>query len=291
MEYILWVFDFLCIALLFLIFIVNWFRSLRQLKNHWKIGLFVGCVAVSLKVLVIVFHPNTELLHSFITILLSCIVSFCIALCFTMLGMYYSNCIGIRNHACISITIIEIFQTILSNPTRQSSPLDRKNETESIQSQKDNPVIKIIYIGTIVGSLCSFYSMILYFIFKPDCFNSICTNYGPLGQLITIAFVISWAILKALEEEVIFRLGIQNYFGKIFSQYSISYWYAILLTSFIWTIGHISMVMPVWINIAQMFPIGVLLGWLYWRFGIESCIIARFILNILLIPISQYLIQ
>jgi membrane protease YdiL (CAAX protease family) len=85
----------------------------------------------------------------------------------------------------------------------------------------------------------------------------------------------------AVVEELMFRLGIQNYLASIFVHQRHGYWIAIVLTSIVWTLGHVGSLDPNWVKMAQIFPIGLALGWLFRRHGAESTILAHGLFNLM----------
>ena len=46
---------------------------------------------------------------------------------------------------------------------------------------------------------------------------------------------------------------------------------------------------PQWVKFVQLFPMGIGLGWLFWRYGVESCMLAHLTLNVAMLPLAQYL--
>jgi len=89
-------------------------------------------------------------------------------------------------------------------------------------------------------------------------------------------------VVTSLGEELTFRLGIQNYFAALFGRGAAGYWAAIFLSSALWSVGHIGRVDPEWVKFAQIFPAGLLLGWLFRRTGFEACVIAHAVLNLIM---------
>ena len=83
-------------------------------------------------------------------------------------------------------------------------------------------------------------------------------------------------------EELIFRLGIQHYIAiaRIFGLWDGRYWLAILLPSALWSIGHLDMLEPGWVKLAQACPAGLALGQLARKHGIETCILAHTVFNV-----------
>lgn len=100
-----------------------------------------------------------------------------------------------------------------------------------------------------------------------------------LGSTVTLA-----TLLLVLEvgftEEIIFRLGIQNFLAVHFKWQGPRFRIAIVVTAVLWAMGHSGLLDPDWVKLAQIFPVGLALGWLYDRFGIESAILAHGLFNV-----------
>ena len=87
--------------------------------------------------------------------------------------------------------------------------------------------------------------------------------------------------LVAIGEELVFRLGIQNFLATACNWWGRRYWLAIVATSAIWTLGHAGTLDPDWVKFLQIFPVGIALGWLFRKHGIESCIAVHVLFNVL----------
>ena len=81
-------------------------------------------------------------------------------------------------------------------------------------------------------------------------------------------------------EELTFRLAIQNQLARLFAWTGHKYWLSILLTSLLWTFLHAGAIDPDWVKFVQVFPMGLVLGWMFRRFGIESCIAVHVLFNL-----------
>jgi membrane protease YdiL (CAAX protease family) len=86
----------------------------------------------------------------------------------------------------------------------------------------------------------------------------------------------------AVGEEIVFRLGIQSYLGWRFRLEGDRYAYAVLLTAVLWTLGHLLVLEPSWVKVVQIFPIGLGLGWLHGKYGVESSMAAHAAFNVLM---------
>jgi len=109
------------------------------------------------------------------------------------------------------------------------------------------------------------------------------------ARALTPAVVVAM-LSAALSEELIYRLGIQGFLARHLGSRGGRYWLPVVLTSLLWTMQHAGVMEPGWVKLAQIFPFGLLLGWLYRRHGVESCILAHALFNILLAPLSSFLI-
>ena len=95
----------------------------------------------------------------------------------------------------------------------------------------------------------------------------------------------------AFAEEILFRLGIQNYLAKQFRLNGSKYWVAVVLTSAFWSLAHANILNPEWVKMVQIFPLGIALGFLFKKYGLESCIIAHGIFNLIMMVLGPYLIN
>ena len=93
----------------------------------------------------------------------------------------------------------------------------------------------------------------------------------PLTLVILLEF--------AFAEELIFRLGIQNYLGAKLINKRYGYAIAVAFTAALWAMAHVGSLNPDWVKLAQIFPLGLALGWLYRRQGTESTIMAHALFN------------
>ena len=96
-------------------------------------------------------------------------------------------------------------------------------------------------------------------------------------------------IAFAFGEEILFRLGIQNYLAQQFRRNGDKYWVAVVLTSGLWALAHANILTPEWVKIVQIFPSGIALGFLFKKYGLESCIFAHGIFNLSMMVIRSHI--
>lgn len=130
-----------------------------------------------------------------------------------------------------------------------------------------------------VGVGAALYSAILFMLTLPgvgDLFRE-AIGSGARVTPLTLVMILEFAFT----EEIFFRLGIQNFIAAKLVRRRRGYEIAIVITAILWTLGHVGVLNPDWVKLAQVFPIGLALGWLYRRYGTESTIIAHSLFNLL----------
>ena len=88
-----------------------------------------------------------------------------------------------------------------------------------------------------------------------------------------------------------FRLGIQSYLAKQLRLTGGRYWIAIVLSSALWSLAHANILNPAWVKIVQVFPLGLALGYLMRRYGLEACLLAHGGFNVAMMFLGTDLIK
>ena len=298
------------VILLFTIaFLVDWIRSRKKIRKYLKYGLGVALTIFGLDILLILFGSFQEN-YMLLAALIAEPVVFLRLFGFTMLGMYYASEMGypsfpmllkrfkipITNESEESLLEIETDELSENSFDVDHSPIQYTYESKK---GPDGDVLlpirlkKYLLLGLGGGVLCILYSAILFLITKPQMSDLVQQNFGmPVtntGNEMTINVILA-LIEISIAEEIIFRLGIQNFLAKHLNLQNGKYWIAIVITSAIWTLGHTGVMDPQWVKFAQIFPIGLLLGWMNKKLGVESTIIVHVIMNLVLTPLAGYLI-
>lgn len=94
------------------------------------------------------------------------------------------------------------------------------------------------------------------------------------------------ALMAAPIEEVIFRGGVQGFGEKFLAARGMARWPAVAVASLLWAVGHAGAMEPAGIKEAQIFAIGLVLGWLRMRAGLRGAILAHLALNGLLVAVD-----
>ena len=97
-------------------------------------------------------------------------------------------------------------------------------------------------------------------------------------------------LYHAVLEEVIYRLGVQGFLARRFKLRGRAGWIAIVAAAVIWTAGHAGTLDPNWVKMVQIFPLGLALGALFRRYGLEIAILTHAFFNVLIIPLGPHLV-
>ncbi len=98
---------------------------------------------------------------------------------------------------------------------------------------------------------------------------------GAAANLLLLKGLVS----APLFEEIAFRHFMQQAFGRLLGGQARGRVLAIGLASLFWAFAHAGAVTPEWSKFAQTFGIGLALGWLYERRGLEGSVLAHFLFN------------
>lgn len=150
--------------------------------------------------------------------------------------------------------------------------------------------LALILAVALVGTL---YSIGLFLLVKPQMSETMQRALGFNASVSEKTFTLPGILVVlafAFGEEIFFRLGIQNFLAARLHLQDGRYWVAIVLTSLLWTAGHVGTLDPEWVKLAQVFPVGLMLGWLFKKYGVESTILAHGLFNVLLLIPASYLI-
>jgi membrane protease YdiL (CAAX protease family) len=146
----------------------------------------------------------------------------------------------------------------------------------------------------VVVAISIIYSVLLFLVTSPRMSETAKQAFGVSalepGNTMSIQAVLV-VLAFAVSEEIFFRLGIQNFLAKHLGWRERRYWLAIAVTALLWTLGHAGTLEPGWVKLAQIFPVGLMLGWLSRRHGVESSILAHGLFNVVLLFPSSFLID
>ncbi len=107
------------------------------------------------------------------------------------------------------------------------------------------------------------------------------TNFIPAFSVFVLG------LQSSITEEIMFRLFAIN----LFKRYGIKTFWAVLLSAAAWGFGHTGYaVFPMWFRGLEMTCIGIILGFVYLRFGLMTIIVTHFLINTFYHSI-QYLIN
>jgi len=300
------------LAMLFftIAFLVEWIKSRKEIRKYLKYGAWFGFIVVGLDLLIVAITPSAWSSSLLVGLVAEPIVLFRL-IGFTMLGMYYAAELGYPSFPILlnkfKIPVVEENLNLVTQIEKTEIPQENQDSDLS-STQGDNVVVKHPVVDLLisinwkeyfikvlwVSAISIFYSIILFLLTKPHMSELAQQKFGSPTANLESAVTIQGILLFfeiAIAEEIVFRLGIQNFLVKYMKLQNNNYWIAIVITSALWTLGHAGVLEPEWVKLAQIFPVGLLFGWLYKKFGAESTMLAHGIFNLVLVFLSTNLIK
>ena len=291
-----------------IIFLVDWIRSRGAIKKYFKFGLGFALLVVGLDLLTVLITPSAWTPTLWLGLALEPIVMVRI-IGFTMLGMFYAASNGYPSFPLLlrrfkSSAVEESAQPAVQVPEDEAilSELEESAsvvpEIQAVKAEAADVLITINwkhYSLVVVGASLAgiLYSSLLFLLTNPKMSELVQQAFGTssVNQADDLNFQTFMVLLQfAIAEEIVFRLGIQNFLVKYLKLQNGSTWIAIVIASALWTIGHAGVLDPEWVKFVQIFPLGLLLGWLYNKFGLESTMLVHTIFNFALVILAGYLI-
>lgn len=252
-----------------MVWVVVIFFSEPKKRYYLKYGYFFALIFLVFElILIFLIFPimNMGSVFMFLMIVLNTLK----IIVFTVVGMFMAGKLGVK-----SIPL-----------TRQLFSRSGKKYIKNLNNYVITLVVSVILV---VG-----YSIVLFKLTHPHISEFISDlGFGSQGsdieQQVTLTTVIAMAEI-AFAEEIMFRHGIQNVLANIIRSKN-NYFIAIILTSLFWSLMHILSLDPAWVKLVQIFPIGILLGFLYKKYGFEICVLVHALFNIIVSLIAEGLVE
>lgn len=264
---------FTALSFLFgLIFLIDCIRYRKQINEFVKYGICLGLILVSIDIAIYYLISNYLSDIHIVILVLSEFLSLVQITIFTCMGMYICKQLNFKD-----IPFVRSFFEKSYNI----------NRNYIFQKRFLVYVFSVIYLSVA-------YSIILFSLTSPEMSQTLKhmseSQLEELPNLNKPSFLAALVVLEfAFAEEIIFRLGIQNYIQKMLNLIDSQYWISISLTSLFWSFAHANVLDPEWVKIVQIFPIGLGLGYLFNKVGTEACILAHGFFNIIMMFLTPYL--
>lgn len=138
-----------------------------------------------------------------------------------------------------------------------------------------------VLIGLLLAAAWSVYTMLLFAATNPEVTDVAKRQFGETpSQAWDVVVAMIAVSVAALAEELVYRLGIQNFLARVLGWWDHRYWLVILLSATLWSIGHVGVLDPIWVKLVQIFPAGLALGWIARKHGIEACVLGHVVFNL-----------
>lgn len=238
----------------------------KQARPSWKLWFICGCTIALLEMfnffngmpLLWNFYPETMSKPAFI---MSSLAN----------QLMYVLSIGLIIIACGSLA--ELFAR---NFVHARMPLYHAIKNRNFQGQE---ILPVLIVGYSLGFI--FLGYITLFYLSGSKFFNIwippATEYAnTLGMAIPVLFPLAIAVSAAVNEEFIYRLFAISFLKK----YIRKTWLAILIPAIMWGFSHsFYHVFPVYIRGIELTIFGIILGIVFLKYGIETVVIAHFVIN------------
>jgi hypothetical protein len=255
-----------------IIFLVGFFRYRRRVRPYTKYALIPAVILIVVDAAIVLLNPAGFGGFDVPSVLCIDLIVFVKLILFGAVGMYCAASIGVK-HAPLT-------RSLLARRPHRPGGLSRG---------------LLLWAPAIaVGGVL--YSCVLFTLVPVrasdmvrELLESSSTN---LPTAMGASVVGALAMFEfALSEEVVFRLGIQNYLARVLKLRGNSYWIAVVLTTALWSMAHVNTLDPNWAKIVQVFPLGIALGVLFRRYGVEACTAAHLLFNLALMFLAPSLIE
>jgi membrane protease YdiL (CAAX protease family) len=311
----------LAMLVFFIVFLIIWIRSRKEVRIYTKYGARAGVILIVFEILILLsIGIGAWSLTSLLIAIVGDGIAFVRIMAYTIVGIYMCTLLGYHSFPLLA-SKMELSKNNHNNDasdmylgTSESPEAEQRSAvvgsesaaqfekhdialqtTEVDQQQFAPPRINIrsyvaVTIATVVCAII--YSVVLFLLTSPEISDSVVQKFGENMFSTESSFSLPGLLIlleAAFAEEIAFRLGIQNYLAKQFNWRGEKYWIAIILTSTLWTIAHTGILEPNWVKLVQIFPIGLALGWLFRKQGTESCILAHMFFNATMLVLSPYL--
>lgn len=170
---------------------------------------------------------------------------------------------------------------------RQVFPQKLSLESLYTTALQTKAVNKALFVGTFAGIIFFTYELLYYFLGKSVGFWApAAINYSDIySTLLPWVYPLFIGFLAAASEEGIFRLFGIPFLKKMFK----STWVAIIITAIVWGFLHSNYPQSPWfVRGIEISVIGVVLGWIFVRYGFLASFTAHYTFNALQTAISFY---
>ncbi|MDE0128237.1 MAG: CPBP family intramembrane metalloprotease [Gammaproteobacteria bacterium] len=253
--------------------LVFWARNREDLRYYTRFGLYAACAFCAFSVVALaVAHFEQGLPMGFLVLTIGLVVDFFKITLVVAVGAYCARLSGY-----VAFPLIRPRLGLELDEANDAVPHPGHAGTADLRT-------KAIWVAVLVLAWLG-YSKLLFWLFSPEMAQPLqeVLNTLDMSQSMELTAASALAVsAMAISEELIFRLGIQNLLVRLFNWQGRQYWIAVLLTTLLWTIGHTGVLEPDWVKLLQIFPAGLALGWMFRKHGIECCIAAHLLFNLIM---------
>ncbi len=255
-----------------IVMLIFWARNRKDIREYTRFGLYAACAFCAFSVVTLaVAYFEQGLPLGFLVPAISLVFDFFKIVLVVAVGAYCARLAGYNAFPLLRPGLGQ------EATTEDGSVIHLRDSDADLRTRA---IWVLVLVAVWLG-----YSKLLFFLFSPEVSESLqkVINHldGDLSMALTPASALAVSVM-AIAEELTFRLGIQSLLARLFNWKGNKYWISILLTSLLWTIGHTGVLEPDWVKLVQVFPAGLALGWAFRKYGIECCIAAHVLFNLIM---------
>lgn len=178
--------------------------------------------------------------------------------------------------------------------TRTVDPVEYTPLHFTIRHFSTERMKRALVAGAVGAAAWVVYSCVLFILTSPKSSElvDLLTNgvVVDMSNPVVVGSLVLSVLRASFFEEVLMRVSIQNLLHYWLRRFQSAPLLSIVFTAIIWTMGHGGVLEPEWVKLAQIFPIGVFLGYLYNRHGLESVLITHGLFNVIMVFLSPYVL-
>ncbi len=280
------IFDFL--------FLCDFFLSLGWIQRYWKQALVLSSLTLGAFFLTL-FDGGLDTNDPVVAIaILQVLLGSIRTVGVLMLGMYYCAAAGVPSFPWLLQLIKPGPRRTHVTPAVEGIEAEVATSPEDVFPENSRQELLSFWSWMSIGIVIPIvYTVILFFIVKPAQVGDMAV--GVSGKEMLDQYrerflpLVGYLLLGVFDEEFIFRLGIQNFLLGRLHWDKRGAWVAIVLTALLWTLGHSGILTPNWVKLVQVFPIGILWGWLAHRYGVGTSVMVHAVFNLVVAIGGLYL--
>jgi membrane protease YdiL (CAAX protease family) len=260
------------LIVLFIAMVVSYFRHRRRVRRYTRLAVILALGVVAIDAGIFILNPDVRVALGAPMVFCLNVVVFARLVIYGVVGMYCARSVDVPHAA--------VLRAMSARRPPRVAGLARG---------------MLLWVPAIVAGAVAF-SWVLFTLVPTrmsDAMRELLESSVSNAPVSTEPSLVAALVMLefALAEEITFRLGIQNFLARVFGLGGSRYWLAILCSTVLWSAAHAGMLEPDRVKFVQVAPLGIALGCLARRYGVESSIVAHAAFNLIMMFLAPGLIE